>query len=70
MNNFYKKISSHKLLPSGTIYKWRCFFMAKRKKDPSRAGVSAASIKGDAGPTVEADGGGKVNSQNNQFKKQ
>jgi hypothetical protein len=45
-------------------------FMAKRKKDPSRAGISAASVKGDAGPTVEADGGGKVNSQNNQYKKQ
>lgn len=43
--------------------------MAKRKKNPSKAGISAASVKGDAGPTVEADGGGKVNSQNNQFKK-
>lgn len=43
--------------------------MARRKKNPSRAGVSAASVKGNAGPTVEADGGGKVNSQNNQFKK-
>jgi hypothetical protein len=70
MNNFYKKFLSHKLILSGTFYEWRCFFMAKRKKDPSRAGVSAASIKGNAGPTVEADGGGKVNSQNNQFKKQ
>ncbi|MBM7586172.1 hypothetical protein JOC86_002714 [Bacillus pakistanensis] len=44
--------------------------MAKRKKNPSKAGVSAASIKGDAGPTVEHDGGGKVNSQNNQYKKE
>ncbi|TMU84485.1 YuzL family protein [Bacillus sp. BHET2] len=44
--------------------------MAKQKKDPSKAGVSAASVKGDAGPTVERDGGGKRNSQNNQFKKQ
>jgi hypothetical protein len=43
--------------------------MAKRKKNPSKAGVSAASVKGDAGPTVEHDGGGKVNSQNNQYKK-
>ena len=43
--------------------------MAKRKKNPSRAGISAASVKGNAGPTVEEDGGGKVNSQNNQFKK-
>jgi YuzL-like protein len=46
------------------------FEMAKQKKNPSRAGVSAASVKGDAGPTVERDGGGKRNSQNNQFKKQ
>ncbi len=44
--------------------------MARLKKDPSRAGVSAASVKGNAGPTVENDGGGKVNSQNNQYKKQ
>ncbi|MCL6572517.1 MAG: YuzL family protein [Bacillus sp. (in: Bacteria)] len=43
--------------------------MAKVKKNPSKAGVSAASVKGDAGPTVEHDGGGKRNSQNNQFKK-
>jgi hypothetical protein len=43
--------------------------MAKRRKQPSKAGVSAASVKGDAGPTVEVDGGGKVNSQNNQYKK-
>jgi YuzL-like protein len=43
--------------------------MAKGKKNPSRAGVSAASVKGNAGPTVEEDGGGKVNSQNNQYKK-
>ncbi|WP_113926792.1 YuzL family protein [Bacillus sp. P14.5] len=42
--------------------------MAKRKKNPSKAGVSAASVKGDAAPTVEHDGG-KVNSQNNQYKK-
>lgn len=46
------------------------FYMAKQKKHPSKAGVSAASVKGDAGPTVEMDGGGKRNSQNNQFKKQ
>ncbi|WP_343798140.1 YuzL family protein [Bacillus carboniphilus] len=44
--------------------------MAKHKKNPSKRGVSAASVKGDAGPTVEMDGGGKVNSQNNQYKKQ
>ncbi len=46
------------------------FEMAKQKKNPSKAGVSAASVKGDAGPTVEMAGGGKRNSQNNQFKKQ
>ncbi|WP_409290198.1 YuzL family protein [Peribacillus sp. SCS-26] len=27
--------------------------MAKVKKNPSKAGVSAASVKGNAGPTVE-----------------
>ncbi len=43
--------------------------MPKRKKNPSKAGVSAASVKGNAGPTVELDGGGKRNSQNNQYKK-
>ncbi|WP_018661781.1 YuzL family protein [Heyndrickxia acidiproducens] len=43
--------------------------MARLKKNPSKAGVSAASVKGNAGPTVERDGGGKVNSQNNQYKK-
>jgi hypothetical protein len=44
--------------------------MARVKKDPSQAGVSAASVKGDAGPGVENEGGkNKRNSQNNQFKK-
>jgi hypothetical protein len=43
--------------------------MAKMKKNPSKAGVSAASVKGNAGPTVENDGGGKRNSQNNQYKR-
>lgn len=43
--------------------------MVRVKKNPSKVGISAASVKGDAGPTVERDGGGKVNSQNNQFKK-
>lgn len=43
--------------------------MARVKKDPSRAGISAASVKGNAGPNIENDGGGKVNSQNNQYKK-
>jgi len=43
--------------------------MGKMKKQPSKAGVSAASVEGNAGPSVEQDGGGKRNSQNNQFKK-
>jgi hypothetical protein len=38
------------------------------KKDPSKAGVSAASVKGNAGPTVEMDGGGKTRT-NQQYKK-
>ncbi|MBA2871451.1 hypothetical protein HNQ85_001721 [Anoxybacillus calidus] len=43
--------------------------MAKQKKNPSKAAVSAASVKGNAGPTVELDGGGKQTSQNQQYKK-
>ncbi|OLS34582.1 YuzL family protein [Bacillus sp. MRMR6] len=44
--------------------------MGKVKKDPSRAGVSAASVQGDAGPGGENKGGkNKVNSQNNQYKR-
>lgn len=43
--------------------------MARLKKNPSERGVSAASLKGNAGPTVEADGGGKRTSQNQQYKK-
>ncbi len=43
--------------------------MGKMKKNPSKTGVSAASVQGDAGPTVENAGGGKRNSQNNQYKK-
>ncbi|PLS18057.1 YuzL family protein [Bacillus sp. M6-12] len=43
--------------------------MARLKKNPSTAGVSAASVKGNAGPTVEREGPKKRNSQNNQFKK-
>ncbi|UPT60528.1 YuzL family protein [Geobacillus thermoleovorans] len=42
--------------------------MARLKKNPSERGVSAASVKGNAGPTVEADGGGKRTSQNQQYK--
>jgi YuzL-like protein len=43
--------------------------MGKMKKDPSKAGVSAASVQGDAGPTVEREGPKKRNSQNNQYKR-
>ncbi|MFC3886659.1 YuzL family protein [Bacillus songklensis] len=44
--------------------------MARLKKSPSKAGVSAASVKGNAGPNIERDGGGKRTSQNQQYKKQ
>ncbi|KAA0545312.1 YuzL family protein [Bacillus suaedaesalsae] len=44
--------------------------MAKHKKNPSKAGVSAASVKGDAGPSVSSDFGGKTQSTNQQYKKQ
>jgi hypothetical protein len=43
--------------------------VARVKKNPSKAGVSAASVKGNAGPSFEEASGGKVNSQNNQYKK-
>ena len=43
--------------------------MARVKKNPSKAGVSAASVKGNAGPGIEETGKDKVNSQNNQYKK-
>ncbi|WP_338449336.1 YuzL family protein [Niallia oryzisoli] len=43
--------------------------MVKRVKNPSRAAVSAASIKGNAGPGGEYNDRDKVNSQNNQYKK-
>ncbi|WP_084279215.1 YuzL family protein [Anoxybacteroides tepidamans] len=43
--------------------------MAKMKKNPSKNAVSAASVKGNAGPTVEMDGSGKQTSQNQQYKK-
>jgi len=43
--------------------------MARFKKQPSKAGVSAQSIKGNAGPTNERDGGGKRTSQNQQYKR-
>jgi hypothetical protein len=42
--------------------------MAKMKKNPSKNAVSAASVKGNAGPTVEMDGSGKKTSQNQQYK--
>jgi hypothetical protein len=43
--------------------------MARMKKDPSKAGVSAASVKGDAGPSMSKGGERKQNSQNSQYKK-
>ncbi|WP_082686943.1 YuzL family protein [Bacillus sp. FJAT-27445] len=43
--------------------------MARLKKNPSEAGVSAASVKGNAGPHNIRHQKNKVNSQNNQFKK-
>lgn len=43
--------------------------MARMKKNPSNTGISAASVKGNAGPGAEKAGVDKVNSQNNQFKK-
>jgi hypothetical protein len=43
--------------------------MAKLKKNPSERAVSAASVKGNAGPTVEMDGSGKKTSQNQQYKR-
>ncbi len=42
--------------------------MAKLKKNPSKTGVSAASVKGNAGPGFERAKNDKKNSQNNQFK--
>jgi hypothetical protein len=43
--------------------------MAKMKKDPAKAGGSAASVKGNAGPGREASGVDKQNSQNSQYKR-
>ncbi len=43
--------------------------MVKKVKNPSRAAVSAASVKGNAGPGGENADRDKVNSQNNQFKR-
>lgn len=40
--------------------------MAKRQKNPSKAGVSAASVKGDAGPKTREQFG-KTQSTNNQY---
>lgn len=43
--------------------------MSRRKKDPSKAGVSAASVQGNAGPGGERAHKDKKNSQNNQYKR-
>ncbi|MEC2055616.1 YuzL family protein [Peribacillus psychrosaccharolyticus] len=40
----------------------------KRKRNPSKGAVSAASVKGNAGPGEQQEKN-KVNSQNNQYKK-
>ncbi|WLR41344.1 YuzL family protein [Bacillus carboniphilus] len=44
--------------------------MTKRQKQPSKAAVSSSSVKGNAGPTNEMDGGGKKTSQNQQYGKE
>ncbi len=44
--------------------------MARLKRNPSKAGVSAASVKGNAGPGKKKAHVDKVNSQNNQYPKQ
>jgi hypothetical protein len=43
--------------------------MAKLEKNPSKAGVSAASVQGNAGPHRKESRVDKKNSQNNQYKK-
>jgi hypothetical protein len=43
--------------------------MAKRKKQPSQAAKSAASVQGNAGPTMEMDHSGKKTSNNQQYGK-
>lgn len=54
---------------------YRCYFvfggvqMSKKQKDPSKAGVSAASVEGNAGPGAEKAHKDKKNSQNDQFKR-
>lgn len=43
--------------------------MAKRNNNPSKTGVSAASVEGNAGPGPEKGNKDKKNSQNNQFRR-
>jgi hypothetical protein len=43
--------------------------MAKLKKNPSERAKSAASVKGNAGPTVKGDVTGKTQSTNQQYGK-
>lgn len=43
--------------------------MGKMKKDPSKAGISAASVQGNGGPGGEKARKDKTNSQNNQYKR-
>jgi hypothetical protein len=42
--------------------------MARLKKNPSKAGISAASVKGNAGPVLSKEGTGRPNSKNQQTK--
>jgi hypothetical protein len=67
-NKFSFPVISYESLSMGILF-FEVINMARVKKDPSTAGVSAASVKGNAGPNVEGDGGGKRNSQNNQYKR-
>lgn len=43
--------------------------VGKKKRNPSKAGVSAASVEGNAGPGGEFVQKDKKNNQNNQYKK-
>lgn len=58
-----------KIIDVACIYLNGGVFMAKKKNNPSKAGVSAASVEGNAGPGAERGNKDKKNSQNNQFKR-
>ncbi|NPC94110.1 YuzL family protein [Bacillus sp. WMMC1349] len=45
--------------------------MVRERKNPSAAAISAAAMKGNAGPDYKKeDAGGKQSSQNQQYKKE